>query len=76
MFHFDFSLECSNNLNFIYITNIKHNICIGRSELVGTAGVVKIRFDEEAPSPTPTTPASIKRFEFIFALTKSLGNHL
>ncbi|KAF9409537.1 hypothetical protein HW555_011131, partial [Spodoptera exigua] len=25
------------------------------------AGVVKIRFDEEAPSPTPTTPASIKR---------------
>lgn len=32
-----------------------------KSELVGTAGVVKIRFDEEAPSPTPTTPASIKR---------------
>lgn len=33
-----------------------------RSELVGTAGVVKIHFDEETPSPTPTTPASIKRF--------------
>ncbi|RVE43005.1 hypothetical protein evm_012351 [Chilo suppressalis] len=32
-----------------------------KSELVGTAGVVKIRFDEEVPSPTPTTPASIKR---------------
>lgn len=34
---------------------------VQKSELVGTAGVVKIRFDEEAPSPTPTTPASIKR---------------
>ncbi|XP_046967209.1 uncharacterized protein LOC124535157 [Vanessa cardui] len=32
-----------------------------KSELVGTAGVVKIRLDEEVPSPTPTTPASIKR---------------
>ncbi|CAG9787228.1 unnamed protein product [Diatraea saccharalis] len=32
-----------------------------KSELVGTAGVVKIRFDVEVPSPTPTTPASIKR---------------
>ncbi|KAJ2947490.1 hypothetical protein O0L34_g17276 [Tuta absoluta] len=32
-----------------------------KSELVGTAGVVKIRFDEEVPSPTPTTPASVKR---------------
>ncbi|CAG4945342.1 unnamed protein product [Colias eurytheme] len=32
-----------------------------KSELVGTAGVVKIHLDEEAPSPTPTTPASIKR---------------
>ncbi|XP_048477568.1 uncharacterized protein LOC105383881 isoform X1 [Plutella xylostella] len=32
-----------------------------KSELVGTAGVVKLRFDEEAPSPTPTTPASINR---------------
>ncbi|XP_048004065.1 uncharacterized protein LOC125240253 isoform X2 [Leguminivora glycinivorella] len=29
-----------------------------KSELVGTAGVVKIRFDEEAPSPAPTTPAA------------------
>ncbi|CAG4970516.1 unnamed protein product [Parnassius apollo] len=32
-----------------------------KSELVGTAGVVKIHIDEEVPSPTPTTPASIKR---------------
>ncbi|KAI8420886.1 hypothetical protein MSG28_008071 [Choristoneura fumiferana] len=32
-----------------------------KSELVGTAGVVKIRFDEEVPSPVPTTPASVKR---------------
>ncbi|XP_013194065.2 uncharacterized protein LOC106137709 isoform X1 [Amyelois transitella] len=32
-----------------------------KSELVGTAGVVKIRFDEEVLSPTPTTPASVKR---------------
>ncbi|XP_050665489.1 uncharacterized protein LOC126965773 isoform X2 [Leptidea sinapis] len=32
-----------------------------KSELVGTAGVVKIHVDEEARSPTPTTPASIKR---------------
>ncbi|XP_028042261.1 uncharacterized protein LOC114252001 [Bombyx mandarina] len=32
-----------------------------KNELLGTAGVVKIHFDEEAPSPTPTTPASIKR---------------
>ncbi|KPJ19421.1 hypothetical protein RR48_11048 [Papilio machaon] len=32
-----------------------------KSELVGTAGVVKIHIDEEVPSPTPTTPASVKR---------------
>lgn len=38
-----------------------------RSELVGMAGVVKLRLEEEAPSPTPTTPASIKRFVIALA---------
>lgn len=44
--------------------NILKSVIFNRSELVGTAGVVKIRLDEEVPSPTPTTPASIKRFVY------------
>lgn len=46
----------------LVVTLLLSYIVFNRSELVGTAGVVKIRLDEEVPSPTPTTPASIKRF--------------
>lgn len=49
---------------FFSVYKIKNQLILyfNRSELVGTAGVVKIHYDGEAPSPTPTTPASVKRF--------------